>query len=88
MSDKARDACPDRDKHTNDPTEPSGYVAWHEWASWMAKRSKQKQCPTCGLWVIWAPTGEELGYDESTEPVCLDLTGSGRGRGRKAGRHA
>jgi len=76
MANKARDTCPDRDKHTNDPTEPNGYVAWHEWAAWMAKHSRQKQCPTCRLWVIWAPTGEELGYDAGNEPVC---------RGRKAG---
>jgi hypothetical protein len=83
MMARPRDSCPDRDKHTNDPTEPTGYIAWHEWAEWMAKRSKQQQCPTCGLWAIWTPTGEELGYDASTEPVCLGVTG--RSGGRKAG---
>lgn len=64
-------ACPDRDKHTKDPTEPAGYVAWHEWADWMAKRSRHTQCPTCQLWVIWAPTGDELGFDPSTLPLCI-----------------
>lgn len=62
---RPRDACPDRDRHTHDPTEPRGYIAWHAWAEWMAKRTKQQQCPTCGLWAIWAPTGEALGYDPS-----------------------
>jgi hypothetical protein len=58
------DKCPDAERlHTKDPTEPAGYVAWHEWAEWMAKRSRQRQCPTCGRWAIWAPTGEQLGFD-------------------------
>ena len=25
---RPKDSCPDRDKHTDDPTEPDGYVAW------------------------------------------------------------
>ena len=55
--------CPDADRlHTKDPTEPRGYVAWHTWAAWMVTRSRQRQCPTCGLWKIWAPTGQQLGY--------------------------
>lgn len=72
---RIRDACPDRNTHTVDPTEPSGYVAWHEWAAWMHRHgSRQRKCPGCGLFAIWAPTGEQLGYDPSSEPECLDLT--------------
>lgn len=84
MAARPRDACPDRDKHTNDPTEPTGYVAWHEWAAWMDKRSRQEQCPTCGCWAIWSPTGEELGFDVNTSPLCLGVSGR-HGGGRKAG---
>lgn len=80
---RPKDSCPDRDKHTDDPTEPDGYVAWHVWAAWMAKRSRQRKCPTCGLWAIWTPTGAELGYDASNEPDCLDLTGGRRGGRRR-----
>lgn len=82
---RPKDACPDRDRHTVDPTEPSGYVAWHEWAAWMTRKgSRQRKCRTCGLWAIWAPTGVELGYDNDQDPVCLDLTADRPGRRRKA----
>lgn len=77
---RPRNACPDKANHTVDPTEPSSYVAWHEWAAWMTKRSRQEQCPTCGYWVIWSPTGEELGYPDG--PVCLGVTGRRGGKAR------
>lgn len=51
-------------KHT---PEPSGYVAWHEWAEKKAKTHVQQQCPVCGLWKIWRrkkqPAGEVSGGD-------------------------
>ena len=34
-------------------SEPSGYLAWHEWAEKRSRRYEQEQCPDCGLWVIW-----------------------------------
>lgn len=34
---------------------PKGYIARHEWSKEMTKTHVQKQCPVCGLWVIWVP---------------------------------
>ncbi len=47
---KSADACIDKAKHTPDPT---GYIAWHEWAEKKARTHTQHQCPTCGFWAIW-----------------------------------
>lgn len=33
--------------------EPSGYLAWHEWAERKDRTHEQTQCPKCGLWVFW-----------------------------------
>lgn len=44
--------CPLRATHTSGP---NGYVDWHEWAPEQAKTHVQKQCPGCGLWMIWEP---------------------------------
>lgn len=33
--------------------EPSGYVAWHEWAERMSKTHHQERCPECGRLTIW-----------------------------------
>lgn len=33
--------------------QPSGYIAWHEWASRKYKTHDQIQCPVCGLYAIW-----------------------------------
>lgn len=41
--------------HPNEPTEPTGYVAWHEWVEKYAETHDQGQCPDCGLWAIWTP---------------------------------
>ena len=41
--------------HPYEPTEPSGYVAWHEWAPKYAKTHKQKPCPDCGI-QLWIST--------------------------------
>ena len=35
--------------------QPSGYVAWHEWADLMAETHVQRQCKGCGLWAVWEP---------------------------------
>lgn len=35
--------------------EPSGYLAWGEWAERKAKTHVQRRCERCGLWVRWVP---------------------------------
>lgn len=35
------------------PGEPTGYMAWHEWAEKKSKTHKQFKCAVCGLWHIW-----------------------------------
>jgi hypothetical protein len=43
--------CQNRDQHTPQPT---GYVAWHDWAGRMSRAgNSQKRCPGCGLLAIW-----------------------------------
>lgn len=39
--------------HPYEPTEPTGYIGWHDWVEKYAKTHTQSQCPDCGLWVIW-----------------------------------
>jgi len=54
--DRARYVTFDRQTcvHPYEPTEPSGYVAWHEWAPKYAKTHKQTPCPKCGI-LLWRP---------------------------------
>lgn len=35
--------------------EPTGYVAWHEWAERMGRTHEQQRCPTptCGRFSVW-----------------------------------
>ena len=33
--------------------EPTGYVAWHEWAEKMSRTHKQHSCPKCGRFTVW-----------------------------------
>ncbi len=40
------------------PDEPTGYLAWHEWAEQKAKTHRQSKCPTCGLYAVWTPKKE------------------------------
>lgn len=54
-------------EHPYEPDEPSGYLAWHEWAEEHDKTHVHEQCPDCGLWVICKPR------TEATLPVCTDL---------------
>lgn len=35
--------------------EPTGYVAWQEWAEKMSQTHHQEQCPGCGRYTIWKP---------------------------------
>lgn len=52
----APDRCSDKATlHTNDPSEPAGYVGWHEWAAKKGRTHRQRKCPTCGLYAIWVP---------------------------------
>jgi hypothetical protein len=48
--------CPNLKQHVKG--EPSGYIAWHEWAERKAKTHRQERCPGCGLFVIWKPKQE------------------------------
>lgn len=50
--------CPDKQYHNMEDKEPSGYVAWFEWAEKLNKTHEQKQCPTCGLYTYWVPRRE------------------------------
>lgn len=52
MKEKPRSVppCPNQDNHTVHPT---GYVQHANWAEEVMKTHVQKQCPKCGLWVIW-----------------------------------
>lgn len=49
-------------KHTPCPT---GYVAWHEWATKKAKTHRPERCPVCGRYAIWKPRRQ--GRDDVTE---------------------
>lgn len=42
--------CPDVANHVQSPR---GYLAHCEWADEKRKTHKQRQCPTCGFWVLW-----------------------------------
>ncbi len=44
--------CPNATAHEPQPT---GYVAWHQWAGRMAQTHKQRKCDGCGLHNIWTP---------------------------------
>ncbi len=35
--------------------QPTGYVAWHQWAGRMARIHTQRKCDGCGLHNIWVP---------------------------------
>lgn len=40
--------------------QPTGYIAWFEWAERQAKRYEQHACPDCGRFTIWKrKTGDE-----------------------------
>jgi len=45
--------CPNATQHT--PDQPTGYLAWQEWAERMSKKHRQKRCPSCGRYQIWVP---------------------------------
>lgn len=44
--------CPSWEQHEPEPT---GYVAWHEWAGKMMRTHRQTRCTGCDLLVIWTP---------------------------------
>ncbi len=44
--------CPNAAAHEPQPT---GYVAWHQWAGRMARTHTQRKCDGCGLHNIWVP---------------------------------
>jgi hypothetical protein len=48
----SEDTCPNLAEHT---PQPSGYLAWHDWARRMAKTHRQKRCKGCNLYAIWVP---------------------------------
>lgn len=48
----------------NHDPEPSGYLAWFEWAEQKAKTHDQLQCPHCKLWKIWVPKGSYIRSDK------------------------
>ena len=37
------------------PNQPTGYVAWFDWAKKMSKTHKQIKCEGCGLYSVWVP---------------------------------
>lgn len=43
---------PDCEPHT---PSPEGYVAFSEWSELMGATHTQRQCPGCGLYLIWEP---------------------------------
>lgn len=53
--------CPRKGQRDHSPLkdEPTGYIAWFEWAERKAKTHKQTRCPDCGLFVVWKPVREE-----------------------------
>lgn len=55
---RATAQCPDPSPHTHSEDEDLGYTAWHEWAKQMSKTHRQKRCPNCGLYRVWAPKGD------------------------------
>jgi hypothetical protein len=56
---RVKDDC----RHPYLRDEPSGYLAWHEWAEKKAKTHEQRQCPKCGLWSIYV----KRALDEGSE---------------------
>lgn len=46
------ESCPNKKNHTN---QPSGYIAWHDWAQKKTKTHRQVRCQGCGLFSIWVP---------------------------------
>lgn len=46
-----RKPCPNEVAHNDDG--PSDYMSRAEWAQNMLKTHDQRQCPDCGLWLIW-----------------------------------
>lgn len=65
---KAMDECPNKDNHTD---APSNYVDWVQWAWQMEKTHEQIKCPSCDLYVIWVPK-EPPPHDDLGEPQVLD----------------
>lgn len=57
--------CPNRAEHT---PEPSGYMAWFEWAGRMSKTHHQTRCPGCGLLKIWVPKSPKSAPKETDQP--------------------
>lgn len=56
--------CHARETHTPCPTD---YVGRANWADEMAKTHDQKQCPHCGLWVIWIPKKPSRAFDSDAK---------------------
>jgi hypothetical protein len=48
-----RKPCPNEAAHNDDG--PRDYMSRAEWAENKLKTHDQKQCPGCGLWLIWGP---------------------------------
>jgi hypothetical protein len=42
--------CPKNGEHT---PAPSGYLAWHEWATHMNQTHRQVRCTGCGRYAVW-----------------------------------
>lgn len=53
MSKRTPPPCSKAHLHTTDPSEPLGYLAWHDWAERKSRRHYQVRCPGCGLYKIW-----------------------------------
>jgi hypothetical protein len=35
--------------------QPTGYLAWFEWADEMSKTHRSTRCRYCGLFAVWVP---------------------------------
>jgi hypothetical protein len=62
---RRKNACPREGQRNHSPLkgEPSGYLAWHEWAEHKSQTHYPTKCPDCGLFVVWKPNSTE---DRST----------------------
>lgn len=54
---RAARITPECEHPVKEDDEPTGYVAWHEWAAEKTKTHAQKVCPHCGLYVLWELRG-------------------------------
>lgn len=68
-------------RHPYLPDEPSGYLAWGEWAERKAKTHDQEQCPECGLWVIYKRRTQPPNPDAPAEHAETSSRGRSVARG-------